>query len=123
MYDKELILSKLKNIKTSLEEIIDWTGHVQSEDDFLTSSSGMILLNAVCMKLLWIGEEVKSIDKHTDKKLFSLYPDVHWKELMGMRDIIAHRYFELETDKIFEAIDKDVPNILETVSKIINEYR
>ena len=63
----------------------------------------MILLNAVCMKLFAVGEEVKALDKRTDKTLLPKYPQIQWKDVMGMRDVIAHHYFELEADKVWFA--------------------
>lgn len=48
------------------------------------------------MLLIAIGEGVKGVDKLTDKKLLSFYPEMDWKGVMGMRDIIAHHYFDLD---------------------------
>jgi len=118
MYDKSLIIERLQNIETSLETIILWTNRIYSVNDFLTSNEGMILLNAVCMKLFAVGEEVKSIDKHTDKKLLLQYPNIQWKYVMGMRDVIAHHYFEIDTDKIFDTLQNDIPSLLKTIIQI-----
>lgn len=49
-------------------------------------------LESTCMLLIAIGEGVKGVDKLTDKKLLSFYPEMDWKGVMGMRDIIAHHY-------------------------------
>ena len=57
MYDQARIKGLLQRIEVSLNEIIDWTAHIRSVDDFLLSPNGMILLNAVCMKLFSVGEE------------------------------------------------------------------
>jgi len=122
MYDKALITERLQNIKTSLQEILEWTKHIHSVDDFLTSSDGMILLNAVCMKLFATGEEVKSIDRHTDKKLLPRYPAIKWKEVMGMRDVIAHHYFDIEADKVFDTLQNDVPLLLQTITEIMTDF-
>lgn len=120
MYDKSLILGNLNNIEHSLNDILEWTAKISSMNDFLTSSSGMILLNAVCMKLFSVGEELKSIDKRTNKELFLLYPEINWKEAMKMRDVIAHHYFELDTEVVFDTIQNDVHPLLQTITKIKN---
>ena len=104
MYDKSLIADTLGNIERSLKEILEWTVAVRSADDFLTSSSGAILLNAVCMKLFAVGEELKNIDKWTEKQLFKLYPTINWKEAMKMRDVIAHHYFEIDAEVVFSTL-------------------
>lgn len=118
MYDKFLTIELLQRIETSLKEIIDWTIHIKSVDDFLLSTGGMILLNAVCMKLIAVGEEIKSLDKHTNKMLLSKYHDIQWKDIMGMRDVIAHHYFDLDADKVFDALKEEVPELLNVIIKM-----
>ena len=118
MYDKQLVLESLQNIGNSLQEILEWTAHVTTVDDFLLSSNGMMMLNAVCMKLLAVGEEVKSIDKRTNKGLLPLYPAIRWKDVMGMRDIVAHHYFEIDANRIFDTLHHDVPFLLTVIRGI-----
>ena len=118
MYDRSLISDALENIEQSLYDILEWTANIRSADDFLTSPSGMILLNAVCMKLFAIGEELKSIDKRTDKQLLSLYPAINWKEAMKMRDMIAHHYFEIDAEIVFSTLQHDVQPLLQTIKQI-----
>ena len=42
-----------------------------------------------------LGESIKGIDKLTNKEFLPQYSEVDWKGAMGIRDIIAHHYFEL----------------------------
>ena len=121
MYDKSLILEFIDNIEHSLNDVLEWTANIASADDFAISPSGIILLNAVCMKIFSVGEELKSIDKRTDKQLFLLYPDINWREAMKMRDVIAHHYFEIDADVVFETLKNDVPSLLQTIVKMKND--
>ena len=121
MYDVFLTEELLQRIENSLQEIIDWTVNVKSVDDFLLSEGGMILLNAVCMKLFSVGEEVKSLDKHTNKLLLTKYPMIQWKDIMGMRDVIAHHYFDLDAEKVFDTLKNDIPPLLEVIKQMKND--
>ena len=47
MFDKLLAIETLKNIENSLYEVVEWRRHITSVDDFVTLSTGMILLNAL----------------------------------------------------------------------------
>jgi len=114
MRDKSLILDALENIEQSLNDVLEWTTDVHSVYDFLTSPSGMILLNAVCMKLWAVGEEIK----RTDKKLFTLYSAINWKEAMKMRDVIAHHYFDIDAEIVFSTLSQDVQPLLQTIKQI-----
>ena len=49
MFDKNLVLSILKQIDSALEKIKSWTVSIQSVDDFAGSPSGMEKLDGVCM--------------------------------------------------------------------------
>ena len=118
MYDKFLAEELLQRIETSLKEIIDWTVCIKSVNDFLLSTDGVILLNAVCMKLFAIGEEVKSLDKCTNKALLLKYPMIQWKDIMGMRDVIAHHYFDLEAEKVFDTLKEEVPELFNVIIKM-----
>jgi uncharacterized protein with HEPN domain len=118
MYDKSLISEALENIEQSLSEILEWTANIATVNDFLTTQSGTILLNAICMKLFAVCEELKSIDKKTDKQLFAQYPAINWKEAIKMRDVIAHHYFEIDAEIVFSTLLHDIQPLLQTIKKM-----
>ncbi len=41
------------------------------------------------MQLIAIGESLKHIDKLTNNTLLKNYPEIDWKAVKGMRDIIT----------------------------------
>lgn len=46
-------------------------------------------------------------------------PNIHWRSIIGMRNHIAHGYFELDADIVFEAVNFSKTAILpETISRI-----
>ena len=118
MYDDTFIDEILRRIAASLDEISDWAKNIASADDFTSSSDGMILLNAVCMKLMTIGEEVKALDRKTKGELLSRYGEIPWKEVMGLRDIIAHHYFDVDAGEIFAVVSQDLPLLVEVIRKM-----
>ena len=73
------------------------------------------------MKLAAIGESIKSLDKISNKQLLSNYPEVPWKQVMGMRDIIVHHYFDIDAEVILKTIKEDVPFLIKTLRKIYKE--
>ena len=75
----------------------------------------------VCMLILAIGESVKGIDKMTNKQLLVNYPEVDWKGVMGIRDIIAHHYFDLDESIVFDVVKNRLPGLLATINKIIDD--
>ena len=97
---KELALDILYDIQTAIERLQERTNRINSVDDFLCSSDGMILLDASCMLFIAIGESLKNLDKVTDHKLLDTYPSIPWKKIKGLRDIICHHYFDVDADQI-----------------------
>ena len=64
----------------------------------------MFVLDGVCMKLIFIGESVKTIDKLSEGELFPLYPVIPWKEIMKLRDVIAHHYLKIDVDIVYSTM-------------------
>lgn len=75
---KSIAQDILEDILSAIEKVEDRTKDVNTVDDFLCSSSGMVLLDATCMLLIAIGESLKSLDKTTDGKLLPTYPSIPW---------------------------------------------
>ena len=118
-FDKEITLDSLKKIKAMLELITKRAKVVKTPDDFLRSSGGMMRLDAICMNLIALGETVKGLDNQTKGQLLKNYPDVYWRGAMGIRDKISHHYFEMDTDVVFQTLEKDIPTMKPVVEKMI----
>ena len=120
---KSELLYRLNKIKTATQRLITQNEQVESVKDYYNTPWGMERLESSCMLLLAIGESLKGIDKDTNKKLFPLYPEIDWKGAMGLRDIIAHHYFDIDGDTVLDVIKSDLPSLLETLEKISSDIQ
>lgn len=75
-------------------------------------------MDSICMQLIAIGESLKNIDKITNKELLAKYPQVDWKGAKGMRDIISHHYFDINTKDIYDVCNTKLAGLLETIKQI-----
>lgn len=121
MRDDELLYYSLKRIATTIERIIKNSKEIDNSEYYLLSSAGMERLESTCMLILAIGESFKGIDKMTNKQLLVNYPEVDWKGVMGIRDIIAHHYFDLDESIVFDVVKNKLPGLLATINKIIDD--
>ena len=121
MHDEELLYYSLKRIASTIERIIDNSKAIDDSQYYLLSPTGMERLESTCMLLLAIGESIKGIDKMTQKQLLFNYPEVDWKGVMGIRDIIAHHYFNIDESIVFDVVKNKLPGMLETINKMIEE--
>ena len=118
---KSIALDILEDILSAIGRLEDRTKDVQTTDDFLCSSSGMVLLDATCMLLIAIGESLKNLDKTTDGKLLPTYPSIPWKNVKGMRDIIAHHYFDVDASQILWIIKNEIAPLKVAIQYFISE--
>lgn len=52
-----------------------------------------------------IGESVKELSQEVKE----VRPDVPWKDIAGMRDILVHDYRERKLKVIWQTVEKDIP--------------
>lgn len=76
-------------------------------------------LDAVMRNLEVIGEAVKRLPAD----LTAGRPDVAWKEIAGMRDFIAHVYFALDLDVLWNAVQVEVPRLQSAVGDMLDAHR
>jgi uncharacterized protein with HEPN domain len=75
------------------------------------------------MKLTAIGESVKNLDKITNYKLLSNYPEIPWKNVMGIRDIIVHHYFDVDAEEIYRICKEDIPTLYTMILQMLEDAK
>ena len=110
---KERVLQSLRQIENSILLLQEWNAGLKSADDYLLSPEGMKNLAASCMLVEAIGEAYKKIDVMTDGALLPLFSSIPWKAVKGIRDHIAHGYFEIDADVIYETVKNDLGPLLD----------
>ncbi|MDE7472856.1 MAG: DUF86 domain-containing protein [Muribaculaceae bacterium] len=113
-----LITHILSQMIEACELITTWNEKVKSSDDYLTSPEGVQKMAASCMLIESIGEGVKKIDRLTKGLLYDKFPNTQWKEIMGLRDHIAHGYFNIDSDIIFDVVKDEIPSLRKTLIEL-----
>lgn len=121
MFDRELVLEILTQTYHSTQTVIKRFKPIKSADEFTDSDSGLEKLDAICMQLISIGESLKNLDKVTDSSLLSRYPQIDWKKVKGLRDIITHHYFDLDAEAIYDVCENHIDDLAATIDKMIKE--
>jgi len=123
MYDKSLVIEILIQILNASKTVAQRFEVVDSVDYFIDTPEGQEKLDSICMQLIAIGESLKNIDKITDKKLLDKYPQVDWRGVKGIRDIISHHYFDLDAEEIYFVCDTKLDTLIETIEKILKDLK
>ncbi|MGA9767219.1 MAG: DUF86 domain-containing protein [Rhodomicrobium sp.] len=80
-----------------------------SKDEFLADKRTQ---QAVIMSLVIVGEAAtKIMDQHAE--FAGKHPEVPWRSMRGMRNRIAHGYFEINLDVVWETVQTALPDMLQ----------
>ena len=115
----EVTLDILHQIRDAIKNLILWNEGVEDMNDLLKSSNGMQALAGNCMLIMAIAEGFKKIDKYTDGQLLVLRPEIPWKQVFGLRNRIAHGYFDIDIDIISQVINDDLLPLLDATDYLI----
>src|SRR6056297_340857 len=101
-----------------LQDIFESISHIQrflegvSEDEFYKNVEKQ---DAVLRRLEIIGEAVK----HLSDEIREDHPDVPWRQIAGMRDIIIHEYFGITLEMVWVVATEDILDLKTKVEEII----
>ena len=70
---------------------------------------------AVLYALIIIGEAASYISDSFKEK----HSDIPWKKITGMRNRVVHGYFDTDLDIVWEAVTRNIPNLIEQLEKNI----
>ena len=123
MYNMKIVIEIIEQILNALQTIKRRFENINNSDDFLNSNNGLDMLDAICMQLIAVGESIKNIDKISNRKLLNDYPEIDWKGVKGVRDIISHHYFDIDAEEIYNICNNNIGPLTETLMKIKEEVQ
>ncbi|MCB9896767.1 MAG: DUF86 domain-containing protein [Planctomycetes bacterium] len=72
--------------------------------------------DAVVRNLEILGEAAKRVPA----EVRSLAPDVAWRDIAAMRDVLAHAYFGVDAQILWDAITTHVPRVRARVAELLD---
>lgn len=113
MNQKERDLKSLEDILFSIELIFKYINNV-TKQDFYESQEKQDL---VSYRLQVIGEAAKRISNDLTEK----YPNLPWREMKGMRDILIHQYDKIIIEILWETVKDRLPEVESEIRRIYND--
>ena len=75
--------------------------------------------DAVVRNLEIVGEAVKKLPAQVKRD----HPEVEWKKIAGLRDILVHDYFGIDMDIVWDVVQNKLPVFAEQVQRILDKSR
>ncbi len=105
----------LRDIAQSCEKILRFTNGLTQAD--LTQDEKTY--DAVVRNLEIIGEAAKNISDKLRKQL----PDIEWRKAAGFRDMLAHAYFGIDDDILWDVVQNKVPQLAKATNAFLNKQQ
>ena len=71
-------------------------------------------IDSVVRNLEIIGEAASRLPKN----IYALFPDIPWKQIIGLRHRIVHDYFDVDREIVWEIIRRDLPKLEPKIKKL-----
>lgn len=101
----------IKHILECIERVKEYTDPI-TEDEFCNSVQ---VQDAVIRRIEIIGEAAKNISSDIKSK----YPDIPWKQICGMRDMLVHEYFGVDLGLTWKVAKEDIIELKNKIQEIV----
>jgi uncharacterized protein with HEPN domain len=73
--------------------------------------------SAILYQIIVIGEATKRLSEEFRIQ----HPEIPWKDIAGMRDILAHQYDRVNLNTLWDAIETDIPELLALIQPLLSD--
>ena len=83
--------------------------------DFERFDQDEVLQDAIMRRIQIIGEAARKVSVEFKDQ----HPEIPWYEISGMRNRLVHEYFKVITEKVWEAVVKDIPALIDELVPLV----
>lgn len=105
--DQKLLLDMLQSAQLAVRYLAD--------ADQAAFESDPLLQDAVARRLEVLGKAAARVTEQTR----SAYPDLPWREMVGMRNRIVHEYFQVDLEVVWNVVRRELPALIDRIQAIV----
>lgn len=113
MSEKRSVQLFIQDVLEAIEKINDYVSGIPGEKELKNDQK---TYEAVIWNFTVLGETVKNIYEEVRIN----HPEVEWREIMAMRNLMVHEYWGINEGVVWDAIKKNLPELKEIILKIKN---
>lgn len=109
-----------RNWESRLQDIYHAIQAIQNRTASLTQEQfhdDETILKAVLYDFLIIGEAARLIPEEIRVR----YPNIPWRLMIDMRNIVSHEYFQIQIDMVWRSISNDLPPLKEKIIALMQQ--
>lgn len=103
----------LEDMLTACDRVIEYTAGLDAE----ALCGSRMAFDAVVRNLEVLGEVAKRVSLESRAKA----PEIPWREICGMRDVLIHDYFGVDVEVVCEAALSEVPTLRPRLAALLAE--
>jgi len=103
----------LESILEAIDRIIEYTSGINTADDFDKDYRNF---DATMMNFVVIGEFIDKISNEFKKK----HPEIEWIKIKGFRNIVAHDYFGIDAEEVWQIIKTKIPTLKSDIKLLLD---
>ena len=107
----------MRDPRERLEDILEAIGHIdryaaRGREAF---EADELIQSWFVRHLQIIGEAARALPEEIRAKM----TDIPWSKVIGMRHILVHDYFGIDTEVVWDAVQRDLPSLREKITGLL----
>ncbi len=100
----------LRDMLEAAQKVVRYSSEGEMDDFFADEMA----YDATLRNLEIVGEAAKNIPEEIRQR----FPEVDWRGVAGLRDVLAHAYFAIDAETLWKIVRADIPRLLDLLGQI-----